>query len=61
MQDRGYTQGERVYGAIDDVAGTVVSVDTERRTITIDWSDGAVSVVYNSETMMVRRGWPWES
>jgi hypothetical protein len=53
---------QRVYGAIDGCPGTVVSVDPERETFTVQWADeNAVGdVVYPYDTIMVRGAFPWE-
>jgi hypothetical protein len=51
---------QRVYGAIDNWPGSVVSVDAERGTFTVQWSDGMFPVVYPVDTIMVREAWPWE-
>lgn len=53
---------QRVHGAIDNRPGTVVSVDAERGTFTVQWADeNAVgAVVYPYDTAMVREAWPWE-
>lgn len=53
---------QRVYGAIDNCPGTVVSVDAERRTFKVQWADANAlgDVVYPWDTLMVREGWPWE-
>ena len=60
MQARGYAPGERVYGAIDNCPGTVVSVDTRFDTFLVQWDGNDFPVVYNSDTMMVRGAFPWE-
>lgn len=55
---------QRVYGAIDDCPGTVVSVDKPAGTFTVEWLDRSghdVPVVYPDNTIMVRRAWPWQS
>jgi hypothetical protein len=49
---------QRVFGAIDNVPGTVVSVG--ERTIIVQWSDGSSAVTYPVDTAMVRRAFPWE-
>jgi len=58
-----YVLGQRVFGAIDNVAGTVVSVDAATGTFSVHWTDeNAVGdVVYPYDTIMVRRAWPWET
>lgn len=57
-----WSVAQRVYGAIDGCAGTVVSVDAERETFTVQWQDeNAVGdVVYPYDTIMVRSAFPWE-
>jgi hypothetical protein len=60
MQTRSYAPGERVFGAIDGVAGTVVSVDDKFDTFLVKWDDGSFPVVYDQATILVRRGFPWE-
>lgn len=52
--------GQRVYGAIDNCPGTVLSVDDKFNTFLVQWDGNDFPVVYNSETMMVRRAFPWE-
>lgn len=57
-----WSVAQRVYGAIDGCPGTVVSVDAERETFTVQWQDeNAVGdVVYPYDTIMVRSAFPWE-
>lgn len=61
MSARSYAPGERVYGAIDDCPGCVISVDAEFDTFTVQWDGNDFPVVYDAATIMVRRPWPWES
>jgi hypothetical protein len=61
MQARGYTPGQRVYGALDNLPGTVVSVDPERGTFAVHWDGNDFPVVYPADSIMVREGWPWET
>jgi hypothetical protein len=51
---------QRVAGALDGCFGTVISVDINAGTFTVDWTDDAV-VVYPEDTIMVRRTMPWET
>lgn len=54
-----YAIGEKVFGAIDGVPGTVVAVADTR--ISVEWSDGTIGpVVYPEDTYMIRKAWPWE-
>lgn len=54
---------QRVYGAIDNCPGTVVSVDANVNNFAVQWADeNAVGdVIYPCDTIMVRRAFPWES
>lgn len=65
MQNGGdtYKVGERVYGAIDNMPGTVVAVGCETRTFSVQWADETAlgDIVYPFDTIMVRRAYPWES
>lgn len=56
-----WRNAQRVYGAIDDCPGTIVSVDTERRTFAVDWKGNGFSVEYPDDTIMIRKAWPWEA
>lgn len=53
---------QRVFGAIDGCPGTVVSVDATAGTFSVRWSDQTAlgDIVYPSDTIMVRRAFPWE-
>lgn len=53
-----WSVAQRVFGAIDNCPGTVVSVG--ERTVTVQWSDGASPVVYPLDTIMIRSAYPWE-
>lgn len=57
-----WSVAQRVYGAIDGCPGTIVSMDAERETFTVQWADeNAVGdVVYPFDTIMVRSAFPWE-
>lgn len=58
-----YATGERVFGAIDGMPGTVVSVGEPAGTVTVEWIVAEVSVgnvVYPDDTIMIRKAWPWE-
>lgn len=55
-----YKVGERVFGAIDGVPGTIVSVDRGRGVVTVEWSGGKFPVDYPEDTIMIRRAYPWE-
>lgn len=59
LQAGRYTPGERVYGAIDDCPGTVISVDGD--IFIAEWRGAKFSVKYPVDTAMVRKAWPWES
>jgi len=54
---------QRVYGAIDNCPGTVVSVDRVAENFAVQWADENAlgDVVYPFDTIMVRRAWPWEN
>lgn len=55
----GYAQ--RVYGAIDDCPGTIISVDRSTDSFTVRWDgEDALGVTYPQDTVMVRRAFPWE-
>lgn len=56
-----WSVAQRVYGAVDDCPGYVISVDPDAGTFTVEWRDDGFPVVYPVDTMMVRRGFPWES
>lgn len=56
-----WSVAQRVYGAIDSMPGTIVSVDAERGTFSVYWADKNFPVVYPVETIMVRKAWPWET
>ena len=50
---------QRVFGAIDGCPGDVVSVGNDW--FAVQWSDGTRdAVVYPEDTIMVRKGFPWE-
>lgn len=53
---------QRVFGAIDNCPGTVVSVDATADTFSVQWADQAAlgGIVYPSDTIMVRPAFPWE-
>jgi len=55
-------QGQRVYGAIDNCPGTVVSVDafSTSPVFAVRWEDAVGEVIYPHDTIMVRKAWPWE-
>ena len=55
-----WSVAQRVCGAIDGWPGTVVSVDAERGTFEVKWSDGMYPITYPMDTAMVRKAWPWE-
>lgn len=56
-----YIPGERVFGAIDGCPGTVASVSTIIAPIfSVVWSTGGGEIIYPMDTIMVRKGWPWE-
>lgn len=58
-----YAIRQRVFGAIDGVAGTVLSVDTVNRIFSVQWCDAHAvgDVTYPFDTVMVRRAFPWEN
>lgn len=60
MSARGYAPGERVYGAIDNCPGTVISVDAEFDTFIVQWDGNDFPVVYPQDTIMIRKAFPWE-
>ncbi len=55
-----YAVGETVCGALDGCPGTVLSVDDQFGTFIVKWDTNDFPVVYNTDTMMVRKAWPWE-
>lgn len=57
-----YAVNDRVFGTIDGVGGTVVHVsDVVAALISVEWDDGSKeAVIYPADTIMVRRGFPWE-
>lgn len=56
-----WSVAQRVYGAIDSCPGTVVSVDDRFDTFIVKWEGNDFPVVYPRETIMIRRGFPWET
>ena len=62
MQTRSYAPGDRVYGALDNLPGTVLSVDDRFETFLVQWDGNDFPVVYPFDTVMVRGAcWPWEN
>lgn len=58
-----YAVGERVFGAIDGLPGTVVGVsNVVAPLVTVQWADeNAVGdVIYPADTILIRKAWPWE-
>lgn len=58
-----YAVGERVFGAIDGLPGTVVSVShVVAPLVVVQWADeNAVGdVIYPQDTILIRKAWPWE-
>lgn len=54
-----YAVGDRVCGAIDGIAGTVVAARGD--CFEVRWTDGtSFDVVYPVETTLVRKAMPWE-
>jgi len=51
---------QRVAGAIDGCPGIVVSVDEQFATIIVKWDGHDFPVVYDFDSIMIRRTWPWE-
>lgn len=51
-----WSVAQRVFGAIDGVAGYVISVGPG--TFCVTWSDGTLAVDYPEDTIMVRKGFP---
>lgn len=60
VQTRRYASGEVVFGAIDGYPGRVISLDPDTRTVTVQWDEGGLPVVYPMDTIMIRKRWPWE-
>lgn len=51
---------QHVYGAIDNCPGVVISLDERFETFIVQWNGNDFPVVYPYDTIMVRRGFPWE-
>lgn len=43
-----------------ECCGTVVTVDTDKATMGIVWSDGDSPIMYPMDAPYLRRGLPWE-
>ncbi len=55
-----WVSGQTVFGAIDNCPGTVISVDKQFDTFIVKWDNADFPVVYPADTIMIRRGFPWE-
>jgi hypothetical protein len=55
-----YVLGQKVFGGIDGCPGVVTSVDDKFDTFIVQWDGHDFPVVYPGDTIMVRKGMPWE-
>lgn len=54
----GYAVGDKVYSGT--CRGTVTSMDEEKTTMGVTWSDGDGEITYPTDAQFLRRGMPWE-